>query len=202
MKLKILSAIALVSALFMAACSDDAKEAIHNVRAAPDLQGTFHDECSSSKILDASEQIQLSFEGNQYTRSQVFFKDSECKEETGRIEYKGEFRAGEESEQNGGTLDLNVEEAKIKVSSDTLAKALNAIRYCGHTDFEVDKEVTLSGAQTEGLCPIENVPVNLYTTYKLQDGNLVLNDSDITTMAKEPNARSSVTSAQRTYVKQ
>ncbi len=185
----------------MGACSDDAEETIHNLRAAPDLQGSFYDECTSAKLLDASEQIQLSFEGNNYTRSQVFFSDPECTQEMGRIEYKGEFKAGDESEQTGGTLDLEVSEAKIKVTSDTLAKALNAINYCGHSDFAPDKEVTLSGAQTKGLCPLENVPVNLYTSYRLQDENLVLSDSDITTMAKEPNARSSGT-AQRTYIKQ
>ena len=187
--------------LALAACSDDSKEAVHNVRAAPDLQGSFDDTCSSSKLLDTSEQIQLNFEGNQYTRAQVWFSDADCKTETGRVEYKGEFKAGEESPETGGTLDLRVSEATIKVSSDTLAKALNTLNYCGHSDYAVGKEVVLSGAQTQGLCPIENVPTDLFTSYRLRDNNLILSDSDITTMSKDPANRTSGQATERIYTK-
>lgn len=199
-KFKILTLATTVLSVGLISCSDDSKDTIHNLRDAPDLQGSFYDECSSSKLLDSSEQIQLKFEGNNYTRSQVFFSDADCKTETGRIEYTGEFKAGEESDR-GGTLDLSVEAAKIKISSDTLVKAFNTINYCGHNDFAVDKEVTLSGAQTAGLCPIENVPTNLYTTYRINDDKLVLSDSDITVMAKDPSQRSGGVSTERIYTK-
>jgi len=185
-------------------CSDDSKDAARNIRNEPDLQGTFTDIRSSSKILGASEKIQLKFEGNKYTRSQIFYGEFGCENETGRIEYTGEFKAGKQNQKNpsqSGTLDLNVEEAKVKVSTDGLATALNAVNYCGHRDFAKGKEITLSGKQTQGLCPIENVPVQLYTIYKIEGDRLYLGDLDITTMAGDENSRSDTVLFDKIYVR-
>lgn len=200
---KFFATVAAAISLSLIACSDDSKDTVHNLRAAPDLQGTFADTCSSSKILGVSEQIQLNFEGNNYTRSQIFYDESGCKNEIGRIQYVGEFKAGEQNpdNNNGGTLDLEVSKATIKVSSDTLATALNAINYCGHTDYASGKEVTLSGKQTEGLCPLENVPSTLYTAYKVESDNLFMTDSDISTMAKTSKDRSSTLDFNKAYLK-
>lgn len=186
-------------------CSDDSKDAVRNIRNEPDLQGTFTDLCSSSKILGASERIQLKFEGNKYTRSQIFYNEAECTNETGRIEYSGEFKAGKQEKKSpteSGTLDLNVEEAKIKVSSEGLARALNLVNYCGHRDYAEGKEVTLSGKQTQGLCPIENVPVQLYTIYRLENDRVYLGDLDIPTMAGDVQSRSDTVLFDKVYVRE
>lgn len=201
---KLLPIAALTLGLGLAACSDDSKDTVHNVRAAPELQGTFADACSSSKLLDMSEQIQLKFDGNNYTRSQVYFSDADCKQELGRVEYAGEFLAGEEgasAERPDGTLDLKVNEAIIKISGEGLAKTFNAMNFCGRSDYTVGKDVSLTGEQTDGLCPIENIPTNRYTYYRLNEGNLVLSDSDITTMSKDAAQRSVTPNTERIYTK-
>lgn len=200
------SAIAVaVLALGLSACSDDAKNAVHNIKEGSDLQGSFNDTCSSSKIANTSEIIRLNFEGNSYTRSQIFYGEAGCKNEIGRIEYKGEFLVGKDivdGENQGGTLDLDVAEAKVIVTSDTLAKTLNLLNYCSHRDYAAGKEVVLTGRQTAGLCPIENMPAKLYTSYRIErDNYLYLSDSDITTMTTDSTKRNENVVFEKLYTK-
>lgn len=190
--------------LGLAACSDDSKEATHNIRAEPDLQGSFTDVCSSSKLADLSEKIRLNFEGNKFTRSQIFYSEADCKTESGRIEYTGSFKAGEQNKDDpklGGTMDIDIQSVKITTASEGLAKALNIINYCSHNDFAAGKEVTISGKQTQGMCPLENVPTKLYTAYRLENDRLYLGSADITTMPTVETNRSSAILFEKTYVK-
>ncbi len=183
---KILVSFALLTSFSLIGCSEDAKEAIQNVADAPTLQGEFTNKCSSSMLLDASEQTSYKFEGNQFTRSQVFFSEDDCVNEAGRIEYVGDFTAEENYEDTatvGGDLNIEVTGAKIIPKTDGLATALNAINFCGVNNYESGKEVELTGVQTRGLCPIDNVPAKLYTTYRTDDINLYLADTDLGSMA-------------------
>jgi hypothetical protein len=199
-----LSIAAATMALSLGACSDDAKDTVHNIKEAPNLQGAFNDACATSKIANTSETTRLIFEGNNYTRAQIFYNEPNCTTEVGRVEYKGEFRAGDdkiEGEKQGGNLDLDIQTVTVKVSSPTLAKTLNFMNYCGHTDFADGKEVSISGPQTQGLCPLENVPVKLYTSYKVEGDKLYLGDTDITTMSKDETKRSSNIVYEKLYKK-
>jgi hypothetical protein len=191
-------------AIGLGACSKDAKNAVHNIKEAPSLQGSFNDTCATSKIADASEMIRLNFEGNKYTRSQIFYGEPNCVTEIGRVEYKGEFKAGDDKiagEKQGGTLDLDVQTVTVKVSSEGLAKTLNFMNYCGHNDFAVGKAVAISGQQTQGLCPLETVPAKLYTSYRVENDKLYMSDTDITTMTTDPTKRSTNIVYEKIYKK-
>lgn len=190
--------------LGLTGCSDKAKDTVHNLKEAPALQGNFADVCSSSKLIGASERIELKFSASDYTRSQIFYSDKTCSTEIGRIDYKGQFVAGAPNKDptKGGTLDLKVQTAQVKISNQDLANSLNAINYCGHTDYTSGKTVTLTGRQTQGLCPIENVPVTLYTVYAVQNNGLYLGSKDITTMTDNVNKRSAALDYDHSYQKE
>lgn len=190
-KTKFLTVCVCAASLGLAACSDDSDDTVHNLTQASDLQGMFRSGCQSADLLNLSEENSLNFQANDFSRIQRYYTAEDCKsQEAMVIEYVGEFRADENDIRGkAGSLDIDINKVKVTVNDDTVATALSAANFCGVHEYKKGQTYEISGEQTEGLCPILNVPTKRYGAYDV-DGDTLLLDSHITGMATHPNARS------------
>lgn len=183
-------------------CSGDKakkiKQAAKNLVDDPSLNGAFVDDCTSSKLLDASERIEMIFAGSQFTQHQIFYDNKDCKSEIGRITYKGEFRTDSDAlpQTDGGALEVELEEAKIEIKNQKFADLANGVNLCGTNNYEVGKSVELKESMkesknpiTNAVCPVTKVPVTVYGAYTVHDGKLAISDGAVTSMADSKDNR-------------
>lgn len=140
--------------------------------------------CEGSSIVDLAEHNSLEFNGNTFKRVQRFYASADCSTaEAAVVEYKGEFTVDEEAVKGRpGAMNIALEKGSITVNDETTADLLSAVNFCGVDSYEVGKSYEIKGEQTEGLCPIQNMPVRLYGAYEI-DGDKLMLDNNISDMS-------------------
>lgn len=179
--------IATLLAVFLFGC-DDAEKSIKNLSEQPEMQGTFLSSCEKVGVDgmgSVSIQDELRLEGNQVRINSIYYSDSDCNSESeiGRVEYEGEFEVdrqgleriaenyeeiNEEQKKNldAGVVSLEVDEAKVKATDQTLVSLFNGISFCGQDDYQVDQEKKINQAATdEFFCPLKELPANMRGGY-------------------------------------
>ena len=83
-----------------------------------------------------------------FERTTRIHEDANCKTEIGRFDTKGTYAVlGTSANKNDGTRDINltVSDFDFTVLTDSLAKALNAAKFCGQNNWTVNQKVSLLG---------------------------------------------------------
>lgn len=187
--------LASAAALLAVGCSEeqakDAGQGIENIAQDPALQGEYADDCSSSKWLDASEKKELHFNGNQVEAHTVFYLDENCQDEGARLVYLGEFEVNSDGLPNseGGSMKVDLQEAEVRVSSQSLADLLNAANFCGIENYKAGATVSLKGNTNDTLCPLKDIPTTLYGAYRVEQDKLFLSSGNLADMASTKDER-------------
>lgn len=190
MRLKHLGLLGLcATSLVLSACGDDAEDTVRNVTTVPELQSSWISGCAGSSVLDLSTNTKLIFEGSDFQRIQRYYQDTQCSSaEQLVVEYAGSFSVDEDAIEadDEGHINIKLEKAVVTPKDQSVADRLNTIRFCGVTDWQANKSQSLSGEDTENLCPLMNVPVTKYGIYKLtnEDKTLLL-DNEISDMSED-----------------
>lgn len=209
-KLKLASAA--LAAVFFVGC-DDAKKSVKNISEQPELQGKFLSSCEAFGVegmASISVQDEIRFTGNQLKINSVLYSNSECSDdaELGEIVYEGEFeveRRGlervvadyetlteeQKKDLDAGLITLELKEAHVRASDQTLVSLLNGISFCGSSDFQVDKKKDLTESSDEFFCPLKKVPARLLGGYVYHEDKkeLVLSQQP-TSLDKDPTSSS------------
>ncbi|MEI6399298.1 MAG: hypothetical protein WCO71_11055, partial [Pseudomonadota bacterium] len=83
-----------------------------------------------------------------FERTNILYDDAKCTAELGRFDTKGTYAAlGNSANTTDGTRDVNLTLSgfDFTVLTDTLAKALNAAKFCGLDNWAVNQKVSLLG---------------------------------------------------------
>lgn len=194
MKLKTLGVISVCATSFLiSACGDDAEDAVTNVTTVPELQSSWINACASSDVLDLSTHTKLIFEGNNFQRIQRYYQDTGCSSaEQLVVEYTGSFTVDEDAIEadDEGHINIKLDKAVVTPMDQSVADRLSGINFCGIDDWMANKARSLSGDDTENLCPLMNVPVTKYGVYKLtNDDKTLLLDNEISGMSDDSDDR-------------
>ncbi len=183
-----------MSLLAFAGCSDDddGVQAVENCTSNVEFCGMVaRSSCEGSSLIDLSERNSLEFNGNTFKRVQRYYSSSDCSTtEAAVVEYSGEFTVDEnEDSARAGDMNISLTKGTIKVNDESAADILSVANFCGVENYEAGKSYEITGEQTEGTCPIMNMPVDLYGSYEIDDNKLIL-DHHINEMATSEEDRS------------
>jgi hypothetical protein len=177
----------LAAGVFLWGCgkkeAETAVRGMQNYLTDKDLQGTFVGKCESSGLPGIQSQVSQTFKGGNFTSEKIFYAENDCsKDELGRAVYRGGFKIAKEKYEGAEarTIDISVDKATIKIKSDVLVKAANAVKYCGVSAFEIGKDYDVTPNTQQANCFVATVPVTYYGTYKItkEKGVTLLNLSD------------------------
>lgn len=201
MKLRTMLGVLCLITLPLAACSeDDAQDVIDattNTAEDPSLQGTFVGTCYGAGFIPASTIDTYQFEGNSFTQTSVYYTSNDCAADSrlGELRYEGEFTIDSDSDavQNGGAVDVTVNNAVAVVDNQTFADLLNSVNYCGANNYAPGNEVKLSPEQTDDItCLVDDLPSTRYGAYTVDGETLYLNPDGLKGMStseeQRPNA--------------
>lgn len=186
--------ILITAVLLTISCSrDKAKDvvsSVENLAADSNLKGEFYSECIGSNLLKLKEKLEIEFKGNQFKRRQIFYNKDSCVEtsEVGEIIYSGKFKVTKTKDKEPNEIDINLQKVTISPKNEFLVKTLNGLNFCGRNDYQVGVKSNITETSDNSLCPITNVPANLYGVYRVKNDRIYLG-SDILEMAKKSSER-------------
>jgi hypothetical protein len=165
-------------ALCLTACgsddSDDVADAGRNLARAPELQGAWVSDCDAYGPLKLSGKAFSAFEPLRYKKKIAIYSDNACATQTAEVRYTGEYKIGNSDDLPRGLnrVDFTPKTLVVKPTSDEGAKALNALKLCGISDWKVDASRDVSQAAKKAGCLAEKLEVAQFDVYSLDDNKL------------------------------
>lgn len=172
------NAVFLAGALALTACgsddSDDVVDAGRNLARAPELQGAWVSTCDAYGPLKLSGKAYYAFEPLRYKKKIAIYSDDACAKQTAEVRYTGEFKVGNSDDLPEGLnrVDFTPKTLVVKPTSEEGAKALNATKLCGISDWKIDASRDVTQAAKQGNCLAEKLEVTQFDVYSLDDKTL------------------------------
>ena len=170
---------------------DNAVEGAKNVVKEHKMMGTWESKCKESKILGSSMKEFYKFSGNSFIKTSEFAATKDCTEPSARMQYEGTFKVADKSDKvdDARNIDMEYKTAILLPFTKTGVDLLNAIHFCGVTDWQVGKKHDLTVPSVATLCPVSNMPMKRYDIVTVEDKKLLLGvgeNDGLTTVDKRP----------------
>ncbi|HET9241669.1 MAG TPA: hypothetical protein VFO10_30660 [Oligoflexus sp.] len=165
--------------LALLACKKDEKtsETGRKLESTPaELRGTWQSGCMGTTTLNmASSQREYVFNAiGDFDRLERYYSDPNCQnlaatyKVVGTVEVKGPNP--EKTDLN--MINFTVNEAYMTVKSDATLEQLNAMKFCGRSDWHVNEDVHVTNAECEGS-KVQKGGVQ-FDSFKIRDGQLFM----------------------------
>lgn len=195
-----------VLGFFVGCDKDDPVQVANNVTEQPNMNGTFRSACAGSDLAGLSVRETLKFEGNKFTREQSYFETADCTEEQngGTVTVEGDFTIDADGlpQSEAGAVQLDLKTAYITPHAAFLVTALNAINYCGYSDYAIDVKRDVSGGTDSATCVVLKVPQTVYGAYRLDDKKLYLNEGGVGEMSESATDRPAKLDTSKVYTRE
>jgi hypothetical protein len=171
--------VAMVLPWMLSACKKDemTSETGRKLESTPAaLRGTWQSDCVPTTTLNmVSSQREYVFNSiGDFDRLERYYSDPQCRTLTatykvvGTVEIKGPYPEKTELDM----INFTVNEAYLTVTSEAVLQQLNAMRFCGRSDWRLNEDVHVTNAECEGS-KVQKGGVQ-FDSFDIRDGKLYL----------------------------
>lgn len=169
----------LVFPLVLLGCKKDEKTSetgkkLENTPA--DLRGTWQSACLGTTTLNmvSSQRVYVFNAIGDFDRLERYFSDANCQNLVATYKVIGtvEVKGSNPDKPDVDMINFTVNEAYMTVKSESVLEQLNAMKFCGRSDWRLNEDVHVTNAECEGS-KVQKGGVQ-FDSYDIRDGQLYL----------------------------
>ncbi len=181
-------AILVAAFLFGAACSrDDAEQTVKNPKLIE--LGSVHEEIVRPgliRVIGGFERDSFEFKGNDVLKTVDVYASQDGGQPALTIFYKGTYDRGTDLGSEVYEINFHFQTVEMIARTEDAMKLLNGLTFCGKNDFKVGEAANLTANSADPLCPLDDVPFNVFDVYKVEGDRVFFGKGDKTKAETRP----------------